>query len=373
MSPPTASQPDPAVLHVEGCDQALRESEVRYRRLFEAAKDGIAILDADTGQIVDANPFLLDLLGYSLPEVMGRAIWEIGPFNDIVKSKAAFVTLRADRYVRYENLPLEAKDGRLISVEFVSNTYPVGSAMAIQCNIRSIAERKREEEARRQSVAARLAAAEAKERLRITRQIHDTVIQSLSLVNIKLGSVAGATGRAELREAQAEMVTARKLLLEAIAQCRLLMSDLTPPMLYELGLAPAMEDLIEKLRERHGAMISLEDDGKTMPAGQALLGLLFDAARELIVNAVKHAGPCQINCSIKQEADHVRVCVEDNGAGFDASKGILPNQDMPNGFGLFNTLQRVEGMGGRLEICSAPGHGTVATLTVPLDECRRGG
>ena len=126
-------------------EDALRASETRYRRLFESAKDGILILDADTGQVVDANPFLISLLGYSHADLLGKALWDLGPFKDVAVSRGAFKELQEKDYVRYEDLPLEARDGRLISVEFVSNVYLVGSTRVIQCNIRDITERKRHE------------------------------------------------------------------------------------------------------------------------------------------------------------------------------------------------------------------------------------
>ncbi len=120
-----------------------KESEIRYRRLFETAHDGILILNSDTGQITDVNPFLENLLGYSKDEFLNRKLWEVGAFKNMKASKDAFKVLQNQGYLRYENLPLETKDGRAIEVEFVSNSYMVGGTLVIQCNIRDITERKR--------------------------------------------------------------------------------------------------------------------------------------------------------------------------------------------------------------------------------------
>ena len=120
---------------------ALEESELRYRRLFETAQDGILILDANTGQIIDVNPFLLDLLDYPFESMIGRRLWEIGQFKDVAANRTAFETLQTNEYIRYENLPLRTKAGREIQVEFVSNAYFVGSEKVIQCNIRDISAR----------------------------------------------------------------------------------------------------------------------------------------------------------------------------------------------------------------------------------------
>lgn len=121
--------------------KALQTSEAQYRRLFEAAKDGILILDAETGIIVDANPFILNLAGYTLIELIGKNLWEIGFIADIAASKISFHDLQNNEYIRYEDLPIKTKDGREVNVEFVSNVYLVNRQRVIQCNIRDITER----------------------------------------------------------------------------------------------------------------------------------------------------------------------------------------------------------------------------------------
>jgi PAS domain S-box-containing protein len=127
-------------------ETAMSASELRYRRLFESAKDGILILDAGTGMVVDVNPFLEKLLGFSHEQFLGKAIWELGFFKDVVANADKFAELRDKEYVRYEDLPLETSDGRRIDVEFVSNVYLVDGGRVIQCNIRDITGRKRSED-----------------------------------------------------------------------------------------------------------------------------------------------------------------------------------------------------------------------------------
>jgi PAS domain S-box-containing protein len=120
---------------------AVRLSELRYRRLFETAQDGILILDAESGEIMDVNPFLIDLLDYPFEELRGRKLWDIGQFKDIAANRVAFETLQQNEYIRYENLPLRRRDGKQIQVEFVSNVYWVDTDKIIQCNIRDITAR----------------------------------------------------------------------------------------------------------------------------------------------------------------------------------------------------------------------------------------
>lgn len=130
--------------------KALRASESRYRRLFETARDGILLLNSDTAQIEDVNPYLIELLGYSHAEFLGKKLWEVGPFADRDESKAMFGELQTKGYVRYEDLPLKSKAGAIVPVEFVSNTYDCEGIKIIQCNIRNITERKQMEDQMRQ-------------------------------------------------------------------------------------------------------------------------------------------------------------------------------------------------------------------------------
>jgi len=125
--------------------RALQVSETRYRRLFEAAQDGILILNAETGQIDDVNPYMIDMLHYSYDEFLGKRLWEVSPFKDTVVNRSTFEELQDKGYIRYKDLPLETKEGEPVAVEFVSNVYEANGIKVIQCNIRNITERKKVE------------------------------------------------------------------------------------------------------------------------------------------------------------------------------------------------------------------------------------
>ena len=127
----------------EAISDSLKTSELRYRRLFEMARDGILILDSDEGRITDANPFMTELLGYSYDELIGKELWEIGLLKDKQASQAAFAVLKSDGYIRYEDIPLRNLMGNLREVEFISNIYRENGHSVIQCNIRDITERRR--------------------------------------------------------------------------------------------------------------------------------------------------------------------------------------------------------------------------------------
>ncbi|MBU3927845.1 MAG: PAS domain S-box protein, partial [Bacteroidetes bacterium] len=167
---------------------ALKEevyaSEVRYQRLFESTKVGILILDAETGKIVDVNPFLIDLLGYSKKEFIKKSIWEIGAFQDIIENKDKLLELQQSEYVRYVDLPLETSDGSKIHVEFVSNVYLVNDNKVIQCQIRDITARKKTEAAlektRKELAEIKKSADELNE---FTKDMIDTVREPLLAID----------------------------------------------------------------------------------------------------------------------------------------------------------------------------------------------
>jgi PAS domain S-box-containing protein len=149
----SAGEVSPADARTSAVKLALEASELRYRRLFETAQDGILILNGETGRIIDVNPFLLDLLDYPFESMIGLQLWEIGLFEDIAANRLAFETLQKQEYIRYENRPLRTQSGKQIQVEFVSNVYFVGSEKVIQCNIRDIRERAKAFEDCRDNVA----------------------------------------------------------------------------------------------------------------------------------------------------------------------------------------------------------------------------
>jgi len=126
-------------------EKKLTDSELRYRRFFEAARDGILILDAETGMVVDVNQFLIEMLGYSREQFLHKSIWDLGFFKDIIANQAGFKELQEKTYICYDDKPLETFNGLRIEVEFVSFVYQVGNNKVIQCNIRDITERKKAE------------------------------------------------------------------------------------------------------------------------------------------------------------------------------------------------------------------------------------
>ena len=168
-TPPTLEEALAALASAESIAGDLKITELRYRRLFETARDGILILDSDEGRITDANPFMAELLGYSHDDFLGKELWEIGLLRDKEASQEAFRRLKEEGYIRYEDLPLENRRGERREVEFVSNLYREDGHTVIQCNIRDITDRKAVEDA--------LAAAAAKNE-RIAETLQRSMLQA---------------------------------------------------------------------------------------------------------------------------------------------------------------------------------------------------
>jgi signal transduction histidine kinase len=212
------------------------------------------------------------------------------------------------------------------------------------------------------SLASELSLAEERERRRIASYLHDEIGQSLAAIRMKFGALKQAGGSADI----AGMVDDIQALLEwTIRDTRSLTFELSPPILYELGLEAALEWLSERIGEERGIRIEFADDAHSKPLEDDVRGLLFRAVDELLINIVKHANTRSGKVSILRDGDHVRILVEDDGVGFDAT-AIESRTSRDRGFGLFSVRERLRYIGGHVEIESERGHGTRVTLIAPL-------
>ena len=276
----------------QSADNALKASEMRYRRLFETAQDGILILNAGTGQIDDVNPFLTDMLGYTREQLLGNKLWEIGPFKDTKASKAEFRELQREAYVRYEDLPLETSDGQSINVEFVSNVYQVNGGKVIQCNIRDITKRKqaegklKESRQRLQTLSRRLVKVQETERRHLARELHDEIGQGLTVAEMNLQALLQMPGTDALAPRLQESLQVVERVLEQVHDLSL---NLRPSMLDDLGLEPALR----WYTERQAALAGLQAEVRVDPLEQRLDPMIetecFRVAQEALTNVVKHA------------------------------------------------------------------------------------
>jgi PAS domain S-box-containing protein len=328
-------------------EHAVRESETRYRRLFEAAKDGILILDAETGKITAANAFMCNLTGMEADEFLGQELYEIGMFKDIEENKAVFRDLQTSGYFRHEHLPLHNRRGDEVEVEFVANLYAEGDRLVAQCNIRDISERSRLE---------RELAAQA-EALAMQARSKDEFLAMLSHeLRNPLAPIRAAAHMMRLQEkgsgAQVNLVLqqAREVIERQVANLTKMVSDLSEvsrvisgrvrlemqPVDLKLAIGHAIQTVSPVFDQRkHAVSMSLCADH---------LWALADSVRieEILVNVLNNAakytadgGRVDVSCEHLREGDrnYAVLRVRDNGVGIEESL-------LPRVFDLFTQADR---------------------------------
>ncbi|MGD0263019.1 MAG: PAS domain S-box protein [Verrucomicrobiota bacterium] len=352
----------------QSADHALRASEMRYRRLFETAQDGILILNAGTGQIDDVNPFLTDMLGYTREQLLGNKLWEIGPFKDAKASKAEFRELQREAYVRYEDLPLETSDGRSINVEFVSNVYQVDGGKVIQCNIRDITKRKqaegklKESRQRLQTLSRRLVKVQETERRHLARELHDEIGQALTVAELNLQAMLQLPGTDALAPRLKQSLEMVERVLEQVHDLSL---NLRPSMLDDLGLEPALR----WYTERQAALAGLQAEVRVEPLAQRLDPMIetecFRVAQEALTNVVKHAKARTVIVELTRNDQQLHLSVRDDGVGFDVAC-LREKAVRGTSLGLLSMEERATLAGGGLQYHATPGQGTEVHAWFPL-------
>jgi len=219
--------------------------------------------------------------------------------------------------------------------------------------------RERSEQLR--ALASELTLAEQRERQRLARILHDGLQQTLVAARFRLRVLEQAGDQAVRKEAE----QVGELIAESLGASRALTAELSPPILYTRGLVAALQWLARWMYERQGLTVGLEAVGEVDPLAEDVTVLLFQATRELLFNIVKHAGVKAAHVQVAQLDGWVRITVEDYGGGFDPSH-LRVEGGSSGGFGLFSIRERLDLLGGKLEMQSAPGRGSRFTLVAPL-------
>lgn len=224
----------------------------------------------------------------------------------------------------------------------------------------------RQHQGKLRTMASQLVLAEERERRRVAEGLHDSICQLLWVAGLKLKMLSQNSSAADAEEFEAT----EKLVNDALTEARSFTHQLSPPVLYEFGLEPALAKLTERLSEEYELDIAFEDDGQDKLIAEDVRVLLYRAVRELLVNAFKHANAGSVTVSISRNAHVVRIMVSDDGVGFD--KDAVTTDERSGGFGLFSIRERFLDIGGQFDIESEPGHGTTATLEAPLQTGEEG-
>ena len=295
-------------------DDTLCLSETRYRRLFEAAQDGIFILDATTGKITDANPYLAALLGYTHEELLGKMLWEISPFRDIAANEEAFLELQKREFIRYEHLPLETKDGRRVDVEFVSNVYVVGDKKVIQCSVRDISAHKRAEEALRSAMEELGAFSySVSHDLRAPLRAIAGFSQALSEDHSDRLDVEG---KRMLNVIQDSIHDMGQLIDGLLAFSRLNHNGMK---VSNINMRDLATEVFEQVRLGHPER-QIRLDIQALPSARGDRAMIQEVFANLLSNAVKFTAPREetiIEVGGRTEGNENIYHVKDNGVGFD--------------------------------------------------------
>ena len=352
--------PEPSLIQRKRAEVALQASEIRYRRLFESAQDGILILDAGTGRITDVNPFLVKLLGLTRGKLLGKRLWEIGLFHDVEKSKSAFRELQQNGYIRYEDLPLETKDGRYIDVEFVSNVYLANGIKVIQCNIRDITERKHLE------VEKAILETIEEEQRRIGQDLHDGLCQQLAGIALISKALARKLST-KAPDESAEAFEIAELISQAIEQTRDLARGLSPVEIEVPGLAAALEKFAittARLYKISCIFVHKESIKLKHEYSPILATHLYRIVQEAVNNAIQHGKAKRVVITLAVTKNIGLLTIQDNGIGFQAK-----DEDAP-GLGLRSMRYRGRMIGARFTVGRDTGGGTIVACSFPYSDER---
>jgi len=347
-------------------EKALRESEERYSTMVNSSPNLVFV--HKNGIIHYINEFGLRMMGYQKDEIIGRSMFDF--ISDDSKELAVKNMQRRLAGEHVENYEVKAftksQDIKYFLVSASIIPYEQGKAfLAVLSDIterRETANRLEQYRERLSDLASQLALIGENDRRRFADELHDVTGQNLALARIKLEEIRVTISDMNIQSRLEEL---SQIINEAVVSTRSLTFELSPPILYELGFESAAEWLGEQILKKYNIAFHFEDDRQPKSITDDMKVLLYLSLRELLVNIAKHAKARNATLSIRKKGDSVHIMAADDGNGFDATD--IDYQIMKaKSFGLFSTRERIERLGGRLEVKSQPGQGTIVTMIVPL-------
>jgi len=350
-------------------EEALEKSEARYRELFNNMSSGVAVFQVRKGGnefvFIDFNRAAERIENVKKENILGRRFVEVVPSVEKYGLLDTFKRVHKTGKPEYHPVAIY-KDGDLVLwKENYVYRLPSGEIVDVYDDI---TERKQAErklliyQEKLQSLASELSLVEERERRSIATDLHDQIGQTLSVIKMHCFELGQ-----ELKDPhhKQQMREIKELVKQTIKDTRSLTFELSPPVLYELGLVAAIDWLAEQFQFKHNLKCSVEADKKPKPLSQDIEIVLFRSVRELLVNIVKHARAKRVKITIRVNKKNLRIRVADDGIGFSPeAKGARAYKDQQ--FGLFNITERIRHLGGSLEVDSLRGKGTMVTLAAPL-------
>ena len=365
---------DMTALRVAGT--RLAESEAKYRLLVESTSDfAIFMLDVD-GRFKTWNSGVLKLLGYGEAEIIGRSSSIIFVPEDRAKGDDVreLETARLQGRAADERWHLRKDGTRFWGSGVVTPLYDASGLLQGYSKVmRDQTERRRMESELKQlnetleqmvtertqalrALSTELLIAEERERRELAADLHDSIGQTLALASIKL--------KEGMRAPEAPLDEIVDLIESANGAVRSVTMQISPPLLYQIGLLPALEWLAEEMERRYGLNVVIEAGEAPQAIDDRVRFVLFRSVRELLINVTRHAGVNDARVRINSVGEHIVVEVDDNGKGFEATGAAITRR--ANGFGLFSIRERLSYIGGEATIRSTPGIGTTVVLRAPF-------
>jgi len=358
------------VTELDNADKALRRKEKMYQMLMANIDLGVTLIDSDHN-ILFVNEAQCRMINKSEDTLLGRKCYEVFERkNEICDSCPGIEAMKTGSTVESEDQGI-LDDGSIIDLRVKAFPVAIGgdgdSGGFIEV-VEDITARKKTEMELRQyenklrSLASKLTLSEEQERRRIARGLHDSIIQPLIFLGIKLDSLSNMP----YSDQKSSFEGMRTTIDDLVRITREFTFDLSYPILYELGLEAAIDEWLgEEIAGKNDIKATFSDDGTDKALGHDLRSFLFESVRELLVNIIKHAKAENVIVDVFSEDGIIAIVVEDDGVGFDTEERLsLTGKD--SGFGLFSIRERLSYFRGSLEIISKPGNGSKVILKAPL-------
>jgi PAS domain S-box-containing protein len=350
-------------------ERAVELAEHGFREMLMNAPQAITMTDGQSS-IVFANHMAAETFGYSVEELRMFKCELLLPERLRVEYNAQLANFRRyphhrDAYRDVKTLGLRKDGSEFPAMVNLGAMLRDGTTQVVSfitdITHHHVAERQiRQYQAQLQRMAFDAAVTEERERRRIAADLHDGIGQTLALAQIKLTSMRDAATDTT-RPGMDEVI---ELLAKSVLDTRTLTFELSPPMLYDLGLKDALSWLAEEVEKRQGIQIELSDDDAPKALDESTAALVYRAVRELIMNVFKHSKSTHAKVSLRRDQDDLEIDVSDAGVGF--ASGESATQSPVGGFGLFNVREQISRLGGKMTVVSAPGQGTQVSLRVPM-------
>jgi PAS domain S-box-containing protein len=347
-------------------ENKLKESALYARSLLEASLDPMVTISPQ-GKITDVNKATEEVTGLPREKVIGRDFCDF--FTEPAKARDGYRRVLSGGVIRDFPLTVRHVSGKTVDVLYHATVYrnKAGEVQGVFASARDITELKgahaslQAYAAQLKRLAMELTQTEHRERRRLAQLLHDHLQQLLVGAKFGLGNMI----RSPQKAIRLAALKVDELISQSIEASRTLTGELSPPILHEGGLVLALEWLAGWMKDKQGLSVDLSVDERVVPAGEDVSALLYQAVRELLFNVVKHAGVKTARVSLKRLDGHIQIEVSDEGTGFDLA-GVRPGRSKGTGLGLFSVRERLELMGARMAMDSAPGRGSRFTMVAPV-------